>query len=211
MFGGCERVMSQGPESTLKPSRSVAEQAKDSNSRFEKKVDEDEALALSGLTSTESTTLESREEEVPPTDTSKDSIDSEPPSFHVQCLTVGNCLLVFKAGDQEFNEMALGIGNALSKYKSTSHQSVDFVWPPASTLNLPSVSSHGGWESARRAFHSLINGQDWTANTLVTVGSDANEVTELLRNSEYAILKLDEFPSTAQSKKALWQRIQEIS
>ena len=107
--------------------------------------------------------------------------------------------------------MALGVGLALSKYEATSHQSMTFVWPPSAALNLPSELRHGGWESARRAFHSLIGRQDWTTDILVTVGSDANEVTERLRNSEYTVLKLDEFPTSTKSKRELWKRIQEIS
>ena len=86
-----------------------------------------------------------------------------------------------------------------------------FVWPPPATLNLPSERSHSGWESARRAFHSLISRQDWTTDILVTVGTDANEVAERLRSSEYTVLKLDEFPASAKSKRELWQRIMEIS
>lgn len=140
----------------------------------------------------------------------KEDIDADHLSFKLQCLSVGNCLLVFKAGAERSNEMALGIGNAVSKYESASYQRLDFEWPPMSSLDMPNDGSDGGWESARRAFNSLIKRQDWTNNILVTVGSDANEVTELLRNSEYTVLKLDDFPASAQSKKELWHRIQEI-
>ena len=118
--------------------------------------------------------------------------------------------MVFNADAERLSEMALGIGNAVSKYESSSYQRLDFEWPPMSSLDLPNVESHGGWESARRAFNSLIKRQGWTSNILVTVGSDANKVTELLRNSEYTVLKLDDFPASAQSKKELWHRIQEI-
>ncbi len=152
----------------------------------------------------------SKESENQPDHSTNEVIGAEQPSFKLQCLFVGTCLVVFNAGDEFSNEMARGIGNALSKYESVSHQSLDFVWPPASNMDLPRESSHVGWESARRAFNSLIGRQDWTTNILVAVGSDANQVTERIRNTEYTVLKLDEFPASAQSKKELWQRIQEI-
>lgn len=196
---------------TLKQSDSVAEGAGESTLKDEQKIDEDKTPVLSGSTQTETSTFESQVDEALPSATTKDVIDSEQPLLHVQCLSVGTCVVVFRAGGENLNDMALGIGNALSKYKATVHQSVDFVWPPTNSLNLPGVSNHGGWKSARRAFYSLITRQEWTINTLIAVGSDANEVTERFRSSECEILKLDEFPTSAQSKKEVWQRIQEIS
>ncbi|MXW53683.1 MAG: hypothetical protein F4X44_05965 [Gammaproteobacteria bacterium] len=198
------------PVSALKQSKSVAVRAKESASKIEEKIDESKSSVFTALPPTERSMFVSKESENQPDHSTNEVIGAEQPSFKLQCLFVGTCLVVFNAGDEFSNEMARGIGNALSKYESVSHQSLDFVWPPASNMDLPRESSHVGWESARRAFNSLIGRQDWTTNILVAVGSDANQVTERIRNTEYTVLKLDEFPASAQSKKELWQRIQEI-
>ncbi len=199
------------PVSALEQSESVVIRAKESTSKSEEKFDESESTVFTAPPPTERPMFSSKEGEDQPSHSTNEVIEAEQPSFKLQCLSVGTCLVVFKAEDEFSSEMALGIGNALSKYETMSHQSLDFVWPPMRDLDLPSKRSHVGWESARRAFNSLISRQDWTANILVAVGSDAIQVTEGIRNSEYTVLKLDEFPASAQSKKELWQRIQEIS
>ena len=148
--------------------------------------------------------------EVEKSDSMEESKIADDPSFELQCLAMGSCLIVFDPGIQDSSEVARGIGYALCKYESVPLQSVDFRWPPLASEIPQSESSHGGWKSARRAFQSLINHQEWNTNILVTVGTNANKVTESLQNSKYTVLKLSEFPSSAQSKKDLWHRIQEI-
>jgi hypothetical protein len=148
--------------------------------------------------------------EVPNSDSMEGTDTTDDPSIELQCLAMGSCLIVFNPDIRDSVEMAKGIGYALCMYELTSPKSVDFKWPPLLSGLSQSESNHGGWNSARRAFHSLINHQEWNTNILVTVGSNANKVTESLQHSEYTVLKLSEFPFSAHSKRELWHRIQEI-
>ncbi|MCY3885921.1 MAG: hypothetical protein OXG24_13525 [Gammaproteobacteria bacterium] len=130
----------------------------------------------------------------------------EEPSIELKCSAIGTCLVVFDPNVRNSNDMAMGIGYAASRYKARAHDSVGFSWPPT----LSTTKDHGGWESASRAFRSLINRQDWTFNFIVSVGSDANRITKALPSPDIDVLKLDEFPANAQTKKELWQRIAEM-
>lgn len=115
--------------------------------------------------------------------------------------------MVFNPKEKNAQSMAIGIGRALGRYQATVEDSVEFRWPPKLSDRLSVSSSHSGWESARRAVHSLVKSKDWTVSILVSVGSDASQVTETLLSSDTVLLKLDEFPSNATSKRELWQRM----
>lgn len=135
---------------------------------------------------------------------------ADDPSFELQCLLVGTCLLVFDPNEHNSRTLAEGIGRAVCKYQETALKTVNFTWPPVRPVGPSKTRRHGGWESARRAFHSLVKSHDWTFKDLVSIGQEANQVTETNLVSGVVLLKLDEFPSDGNSKRKLWQRIREM-
>lgn len=197
-----------------RPSETHAKHAREPVFKGNKQTDESETLVRSDAPSKSSHSITPEppptQSEVPKSDSKEEPKTADDPSFELQCLAMGSSLIVFDPGIQDSSEVAKGIGYALCKYESFPLQSVDFRWPPLASEIPQSESSHGGWKSARRAFQSLITHQEWNASILVTVGTNANKVTESLQNSKYTVLKLTEFPSSTQSKKDLWHRIQEI-
>lgn len=141
---------------------------------------------------------------------SPDSVSSEV-SFVVRCVENGRALLVFDNVSQVPSELYKGIVGALSGYEEGSLQEVDFVWPPLQKLADDPASDHSGIESAKRAFRSLAKRSAWKPTVLLVVGDSAATITQDLVDSIDSILKIDNFPSDAASKRHLWQQIVSMS
>lgn len=134
----------------------------------------------------------------------------EDPVFELQCLLQEECMIVFNPGEENAEKIAEGICCAIAGYRSTSVSTVSFAWPPIGVRDAPNMRSHGGWESAVRAFHSLMKRQNWKIEIVVTMGVHAGKVTENLPFAGVAVLKLDGVPTGAHARKELWDRIREI-
>ena len=136
--------------------------------------------------------------------------DQHQVTIEVRCITSGDVLAVLDLNATQHTEVYRGIVLALARYQHSEQGQIDFKWPPGPTGTSGNLPEQGDIDSARRAFGSMLNRNQWKPRILCIAGEDADLIAGSLELSDVQVLRISDSPSDSESKRLLWQQIESM-